>query len=190
MKIKTDENEYQKVHVYDGIVEQNNPMPGWWIWIFIFTIIFGFLYWLHYEMGGGSKLIDEYNMAMQKYKNKVEKNLVNSPSETEESLIAYMKNENALVEGAKIYAEKCSMCHGVNLEGKIGPNLTDNYWVHGRGSRLDIVHTIAKGSPAKGMPPWEGLLKPAEIKTVAAFVYSKIDTQPTNAKAPDGIKVK
>lgn len=176
-------------HVYDGIVEQNNPMPEWWIWIFILTMIFGFIYWLHYEIGGGPTLQDEYNVAMQELENKIQKATVASV-DTEESLTNYMKAEKALLDGSKIYTEKCAMCHGVNLEGKIGPNLTDNYWITGSGTRLDVVHVITKGSPAKGMPPWEGLLKPVEIKSVAAFVYSKIGSKPANAKAAEGNPIK
>lgn len=176
------------VHVYDGIIEENNPMPGWWIWLFILTMIFGSLYWLHYQVGGAPTLTDEYNTAMLSYKNLVEKGA--SSSDTEESLSAYMKNEKSLLLGAAIFKEKCAMCHGENLEGKIGPNLTDQYWVNGKGTRLDLLEIIKKGSPAKGMPPWDGLLKPIEVKDVVSFVFSKIGSNPANPKAPDGILVK
>ena len=176
------------LHSYDGIEEQNNPMPDWWIWLFIFTIIFGFIYWIHYASGSGPTLVQEYEVALQEYQTKVEAQANKAIVETEESLMNYMKNENFILTGGKIYAEKCSMCHGAELEGKIGPNLTDQYWINGKGSRLDVVNLIAKGSAAKGMPPWEGLLKNNEIKNVAAFVYSKIGTNPTGAKAPEGEK--
>lgn len=177
-------------HIYDGIVEENNPMPNWWTWLFIFTVIYGALYWLHYQIGGGATLKDEYNVAMQEYMNQVDKNADSAPGETEEALTAYMKNENFIHEGSEVFAEKCAMCHGANLEGKIGPNLTDNYWTIGKGSRLDIVETIKKGSAAKGMPAWETLLKPNEIKNVAAFVFSKIGSNPANAKAAEGTEIK
>lgn len=176
--------------VFDGIVEENNPMPGWWIWLFILSIIFGALYWLHYQVGGGTTLKEEYQIALETYKKEVEKYAANAPADSEDTLIAYMKNEKYISEGKAIFAEKCAMCHGVNLEGKIGPNLTDNFWVFGTGKRLDIVGTIKKGSAAKGMPAWETLLKPNEIKNVAAFVFSKIGSNPANPKAPDGTEVK
>ena len=181
---KTEKSNSHDVHVYDGIIEENNPMPGWWIWLFILTMIFGSLYWLHYEIGGAPSLMDEYKVSLAAYKNQVDKNA--SSSDTEESLTIYMKNEKSLLSGAAIFKEKCAMCHGENLEGKIGPNLTDKYWVIGNGSRLDILKVIQKGSAAKGMPPWEGLLKPNEVKDVAAYVFSKIGSDPKNAKAPDG----
>jgi cytochrome c oxidase cbb3-type subunit III len=186
---KNDGTHGEDVHVYDGIVEQNNPMPDWWIWLFFLCIIFAFVYWLHYFTGNGPTLLEEYNVAMKKYEEVVAKGSSNQV-ETEESLMAYMKGETALTNGASIFTSKCAMCHGDKLEGKIGPNLTDTFWVTGDGSRQAVYHTIAKGSAAKGMPPWEGMLKPNELKDVTAFVYSKIGSNPPNAKAPEGIEAK
>lgn len=177
-------------HNYDGIEEENNPMPGWWSWLFIFTVIFGFMYWLHYEIGGGQTQAQEYAEALKNYHSETEKNSANVPPESEEALVSYMKNENVLLSGAQLFSEKCAMCHGVNLEGKIGPNLTDNFWIFGDGKRADIVKIIKEGSPVKGMPAWQPLLKPEEIKNVAAFVFSKNGSKPANPKAPDGAEVK
>lgn len=177
-------------HIYDGIVEQNNPMPGWWIWLFILCVIFSFIYWIHYQIAGGPTLKQEYSIAMENLKIQIEKNAPQLSQETEESLSAFMKGEQALLTGGVLFKEKCAMCHGENLEGKIGPNLTDNYWSAGDGSRVAVVQTISKGSAAKGMPAWEAMLKPNEIKSVAAFVYSKIGSNPANPKKPDGIEIK
>lgn len=177
-------------HVYDGIVEQNNPMPDWWIWLFIFTVIFSFIYWIHYTSGSGPTLKQEFDVAMLAYQEKADKNAANLPADSEEALIAFMKSENALLGGKEIYTAKCAMCHGDQLEGKIGPNLTDKFWTNGNGSRVDVVKVIVKGSAAKGMPPWESQLKPNEIKAVAAYVYSKIGSNPPNAKAPEGVEAK
>jgi cytochrome c oxidase cbb3-type subunit III len=184
-----EENKNGNKHFYDGIEEQNNPMPDWWVWLFIFCVIFSFIYWLHYVSGSGPTLQQEYAEALQKYHENVEKNTV-PVTETEDSLTAYMKSEMAIQEGAGLFAAKCAICHGAQLEGKIGPNLTDRFWTTGNGSRMNIVQTIKEGSPAKGMPPWEAQLKPNEIKSVAAFVYAKIGSNPGNAKAPEGTEVK
>ena len=185
------ENKGSEVHhVYDGIVEENNSMPTWWVWSFIFCIIFAFLYWLHYTVGGGDTLLKEFEIDVAIYEENLAKSQSTAQVETEESLEKYMKNEAFIMSGAKAYAEKCAMCHGVELEGKIGPNLTDKFWLHGKGSRLDIIQTVSKGVPAKGMPPWEGMLKPNEIKNVTAFIYAKLGSNPANAKAPEGVEVK
>lgn len=178
------------LHVYDGIAEQNNPMPDWWVGLFILCIIFAAIYWLHYQVGGGPTLKQEYAQAMNDYKIEVEKNAGRITVDTEENLMAYMKSENAIHEGGELFATKCAMCHGADLEGKIGPNLTDKFWLIGDGSRLSIVQSIKKGSAAKGMPPWETMLKPNEIKDVATYVYSKIGSKPANPKAPEGTEAK
>lgn len=178
----------EEKHVYDGIVEENNPMPDWWIWLFIGTVIFGFIYWIHYELGGGRNQQDEYKASIAELQIRVEKNAV-SAVDTEESLTEYMKNEAVLTSGKQLFTDKCAMCHGDLLEGKIGPNLTDQYWLHGQGRRMDLVEVIRKGVPAKGMPPWEGLMKPLEIKNVAAYIHAKIGSAPAGAKAPEGAKV-
>lgn len=180
----------EHVHVYDGIVEQNNAMPAWWVWLFILTMAFGFIYWLHYTSGSGPTLLQEYEVALKQFQEEADRAASQVQAETEESLEAYMKNEMAISNGSGIYVAKCAMCHGDNLEGKIGPNLTDNFWIIGNGSRMDVLQTITKGSAAKGMPPWEGMLKPKEIKDVTAFVYMKIGSNPANAKAAEGTEVK
>lgn len=183
-------NSEDQVHIYDGIVEQNNPMPEWWKWLFILSIAFSFNYWLHYETGSGPTLKQEYDEALKKYQEDVDRAAGQTQADTEESLAGYMKSEPALANGAGVFALKCAMCHGENLEGKIGPNLTDAFWTTGNGSRMAVLQVIAKGSAAKGMPPWEGMLKAKEIKDVTAFVYSKIGSQPANPKAPEGTEVK
>jgi len=177
-------------HSYDGIEEQNNPMPDWWIWLFILCVIFSSIYWLHYQVGGGQSQREEYEKAIARFTKETKDGAALTIVDSEQSLIEYMKNESAVRGGAEMFSSKCAMCHGENLEGKIGPNLTDQYWTAGNGSRMAIVHTIRKGSAEKGMPPWESMLKPNEIKNVAAFIYSKIGSNPQNAKAPEGNQVK
>ena len=180
----------QKPHVYDGIVEQNNPMPMWWIILFYLCVCFSFLYFIHYQIAGAPTLMDEYKKSLESYQSEVAKNAPSPSTESEESLMAFMNGEVALHNGRIIYKEKCAMCHGESLEGKIGPNLTDHFWTTGDGSRVAVIQTIVDGSAAKGMPAWGTILKPGEIKSVAAFVYSKIDSNPSNPKAPEGAEMK
>ena len=88
--------------------------------------------------------------------------------------------------GGKIYSARCASCHGDKGQGIIGPNLTDDYWIHGDGSIPAILKVMNEGVPDKGMPPWKGVI-PAELEDdVAAYVYSIYGTNPPGAKAPQG----
>jgi cytochrome c oxidase cbb3-type subunit 3 len=70
-------------------------------------------------------------------------------------------------------------------EGGIGPNLTDDYWLHG-GQLMDVYKTVREGVPAKGMLAWERQLRPAELMAVSSYVGTMLGTDPPNAKPPQG----
>ncbi len=160
-------------HSYDGIVEHNNPLPSWWNWIFILTVCFAFLYYIHYEISGtGLTLKQELEISMKKI-NEIRAEYASKFVElTDDELLRKMKDPNSLQLGAATYEAKCAMCHGEKLEGKIGPNLTDDTWIHG-GTPQEILKTVRVGVTAKGMPQWEGVLKPDEIYGVLGFIQSK-----------------
>ena len=101
-----------------------------------------------------------------------------------------ISNPEALKAGASEYTAKCASCHGVKLEGMIGPNLIDPYWLHGTGSVSDIADTITKGVAAKGMPPWSGVISTTNIANISAYIVSLKGSQPANAKAPQGKLIK
>lgn len=160
-------------HTYDGIDEHNNPMPTWWVWSFIFTVIFAFHYYIHFELTKQAPtLTQELELSMQKLKDLQITAANKFPTFTEDELELKLKDPNLVKMGAGVFQAKCAMCHGENLEGKIGPNLTDKIWVHG-GKSAEIVQTVRQGVSAKGMPPWEGLLNVDEIFGVVALIKSK-----------------
>ncbi len=171
-------------HSYDGITELDNPLPGWWLWTFFFTIIFAFIYFIHYASGSGPTLKQELAAAMLA----IETNRLHEPKllESEDLLAAAMKGPNSISNGEQIYIARCVVCHGANLQGQVGPNLTDNYWIHGKGSRQDIVKVIREGVLDKGMPEWDQMLSTEEIYSVTAYVISKKGSNPANAKAAQG----
>ena len=171
-------------HEYDGIREYDNPMPGWWQALFILCIAFAIAYgfWLH--GGGGGKTVH------QEYEEEVAAALAlelkNAPPVlTEAELMAAVADKATVDAGAAKFKEVCVACHGEKAEGKIGPNLTDKYWLHGKGNLADIYQTISKGVPEKGLPTWSRNLTPAELKNVAAFVGSLRNTN-VAGKAPQG----
>ncbi len=180
------EDQNEKFHVYDGIVEHDNPLPTWWLWTFFLTIIFSFIYVLHYEFAGGPTLEQELEVAMTQLEQVQAQSTAAAPIETEDSLVAAFGNNDVLQLGAAQYSTKCASCHGPQLQGLIGPNLTDKFWIHGNGSRMAILKVIREGIPEKGMPPWGPVMKKSELYAVTALIISKKGSNPEGAKAPQG----
>ncbi len=108
---------------------------------------------------------------------------------SEEELRKLAGTGEALARGASVFQAKCAVCHGVELQGLIGPNLVDSHWLHGRGTAVDIAKVIRLGVPDKGMPAWDGQLQDLEIRSLAVFIAGKRGSQPPNPKAPQGDKV-
>lgn len=176
-----------KDHSYDGIQELDNPLPDWWLFTFLATIIFAFLYYIHYEFSGGQTIAQELKEDLAMIDTQRKQNPV--PADSEDELMKLLSSAAIQEEGKVVYAAKCAACHGPQLQGLIGPNLTDDFWIHGTGKLGEIAAVIRKGVLDKGMPPWEGQLKDAEIKAVTVFVSSQRGTSPPNPKAPQGEKI-
>lgn len=177
-------------HEYDGIKELNNPLPNWWLWLFLVTIIFAFFYVTHYSLGGSGFTSDgllQMQMAeidAQKLKKKDELS-TDEPIRIEEIL----SSPDKLEEGGKVFTQSCASCHGDKGQGGIGPNLVDAYWIHSKGEYKGIMNAINKGFPNKGMPPWETLIPANKRPLLAAFVLKLQGSNPPNPKAPQGDKV-
>lgn len=174
-------------HDYDGIRELDNPLPSWWLATFFITIIFGFHYWIHYEFAGGQSQWDELKQDMKRIESM--KNHRPATTVSDDELPSLLASTAILEEGKSVYDGKCAACHGPQLQGLIGPNLTDEFWIHGKGTFSEIVAVVRGGVLDKGMPPWEGQLKDNEIKAVAAFIVQQKDSHPPNPKAPQGEKI-
>lgn len=172
-------------HEYDGIEEFDNPLPVWWLATFFATIIFGFLYWIHYEFGGAPTQRDELKADLAAI-HSLHKH--DESQDKEETLAALVNSEPDLAKGKQVYLAKCAVCHGNELQGLIGPNLTDEYWIHGA-KLTDIAGVIRKGVLDKGMPNWDTQLSNEEIRAVTVFVFSARGSNPANPKAPQGEKV-
>ena len=105
-----------------------------------------------------------------------------------EQLLAMMKDPAAIAAGKETFAKNCVACHAADGGGLIGPNLTDNSWIHG--SSADSIYvTVTNGVLDKGMPPWGKVLKPEEVVRVTAYVLTLRGTTPANPKAPQGVAV-
>lgn len=171
-------------HDYDGIQEFDNPLPMWWLWTFLGTIIFSFIYYIHYELKIGPTSDQELSAEMQNIEKIKSMAETNSPKVDLNNLI---KDEGKIAEGKLVFGAKCGACHGDKGQGLVGPNLTDKAWING--STIESIYkTIAKGVLEKGMPPWEGVLKDTELQNVALFVHSIKGTNVTGGKAAEGVE--
>jgi cytochrome c oxidase cbb3-type subunit 3 len=178
-----------EVHHYDGIEEQDNPIPFWFNILFFGSILFGMAYYSYYELGDGASLRTTYERDMAAREVVRLQNQDKTPPSSEDELFALTKEPEKMAAAKAIFATKCFACHGAQGQGGIGPNLTDPYWIHG-GKLTDVRKTIAAGVLDQGMPPWEALLSFAEINQLAAYVRTLKGTNPPGAKAPQGELVK
>lgn len=174
-------------HEYDGIRELDNPLPGWWLLTFYATIVFAGIYYAHYEiLGTGPTTAQELAADLAQHKASSPAAGETPSGDEEATLQALVGDEQALLAGRGEYQVKCAACHGPQGGGLIGPNLTDNHWLHGEGKITEIRHTIMTGVTDKGMPAWENLIAKELINKVAAYVYSLKGTNPPGAKAAEG----
>jgi cytochrome c oxidase cbb3-type subunit 3 len=175
-------------HAYDGIQEYDNPLPRWWLAIFWATIIFTPLYILFFHFGPGMLEHERYDQAMMIAAEQQMAAILAMGEIDESMLVGLMDDESMMNGGRKVFTAKCATCHGMFGEGGIGPNLTDDFWLHGP-QLMDIYRTVVEGVPAKGMLAWERQLRPAELLAVSAHVGSLLGSDPPNAKAPQGDQV-
>jgi cytochrome c oxidase cbb3-type subunit 3 len=170
-----------KLRVHDGIVEEDNRLPYWWLATFFATVFFGAGYWLYYEVTHtGLDPLGEYQADMAELR-------AHSPhkgSLDSAALEAMAKDVNAAAEGQKTFSTTCVACHGPKGEGLVGPNLTDKFWLHG-GRPEDIYKTVSEGVPTKGMPAWGKTLSEDKVRSVVAFVLT-LKGQNLPGKAPQG----
>ena len=172
-------------HNYDGIKELDNALPPWWKWGFYFTIIVAVIYMLRFHVfKTGPTPEQEYNKEMQIAAIQLEQYRNSNKEQIDETNVT-LADAPGIAEGKKIFTGTCFACHGMKGEGGIGPNLTDNYWLHG-GSLNDVFKTIKYGVPDKGMQAWGKTFSPTDIKDLASFVLSLKGTNPPNAKAHQG----
>ncbi len=182
-----EEDDIMLDHNFDGIKELDNKIPPWWNALFYGAIIFAFIYMINYHIiGDGNVQINEYKQEVQVASARLEM-LNKSGAMISEETVTVLTDVGALAAGKKIFNKNCTACHGVNGQGLVGPNFTDEYWIHG-GSIKNLFHTISEGVPAKGMISWKSQLSPNQIQEVASYILSLKGTNPPNQKAAEGEK--
>ncbi|MBP1605030.1 MAG: hypothetical protein H6Q08_404 [Acidobacteria bacterium] len=182
------EYEDKVLHELDGIKEYDNPMPGWLMAIWWGSLIFSAAYLIFYALSfGEGSMESEYRAEAQQALTEVQAHFDANPlvPPTPAELLAGAKDPAVLEKGAARFARTCASCHGEKAQGLIGPNLTDDRWIHG-GSVGQIFQSVAKGWPAKGMPPWGRVVKPEELSALVSYVRSLQGSNPPSAKPAEG----
>lgn len=181
-----DPTENKVIHEVDGIQEYDNKLPNWWLYTLYGTMLFGAGYWFHYQTSGfGDLPRAEYQQEMDKAAANEAARIKAAGVMTPESLTALSKDKGTVAQGKEVFTSTCVACHRADGGGVVGPNLTDDYWLHGATSDK-IWKTISAGVPEKGMPAWGPQLGHERTQAVTAYVISLRGTNVPNGKAPQG----
>ena len=163
-------------HVWDGdLREMNNPLPRWWVWLFVITIVFALLYLMLYPGLGSSPgrlgwtQIGEYQKEVEKGNAAVAPLYAKFSAMSPEDM---SRDPQAKAIGERLFMNNCSQCHGSDAHGSKGfPNLTDGDWLHG-GTPANITETLTNGRIGQ-MPPMAAAVGTADdVKNVANYVLS------------------
>jgi cytochrome c oxidase cbb3-type subunit III len=173
-------------HEADGIREFDNALPRWWLYGFYLTMVFAVVYTVNYHvlprpLWGSPGMIAEYEAELQAAPKPVVRLAAGNLSPLTDA--GNLEKGRAIFEGPD---NVCSSCHRPDLGGLVGPNLTDDRWLHG--CTIDaIVASIGTGYPLKGMLPFGTgkTLTDAQVLQVASYVVSKRGSVPVNPKPAD-----
>lgn len=183
-----EEKDLELDHSYDGIVELDNHMPPWLANVFYITIAFGVVYFTYFSvLGLGKTQVEEYEEELRIASIQIEAYKAQAASSIDENTVVFDATREALTTGKKIYDANCAACHAMDGGGGVGPNLTDEYWIHG-GSIQDIFKVVKYGVVEKGMIPWQDQLSPEEMQQVSSYIMTLTNTTPANPKEPQGEK--
>lgn len=175
-------------HTFDGIEEYDNPLPRWWFYLFVMTIIFAAVYLALYPGLGNYKGYlgwtqesaweQEQNSADAKYNPIFD-------AYAEQTIEALQSNQKALLSGQRIFANNCSLCHGSAATGSRGfPNLIDADWLYG--SDPEAIKTSIMHGRNGQMPPWEAVLGAEGVEATAAYILSLSGREADTGKAAAG----
>ncbi len=173
-------------HDYDGIRELDNSLPPWWKYGFYVTIVVAIIYMGYYHMGGsGPSSLKEYQNQMDQAALEIAAYQATQKDAVNEKNVVLLDNQADIQAGAATFQSLCVACHGTMAEGKVGPNLTDDYWKNG-GDIKDLFKTIKYGVKGTGMKSWKTDISASQIAQVASYILSLKGSNPPGAKAPEG----
>lgn len=175
-------------HNFDGIRELNNPTPPWWKWGFAFTVCFGIVYFWRTEISHSAPgQLEELAAAEAKAAESKAEYLKKAANKIDENNVTLLTDAGDIAAGQKMFISNCAPCHGPQGQGVVGPNLTDDYWLHG-GKINEVFKTIKYGVADKGMKSWQEDFSPKQLAQLVSFIKSIHGSNPPNAKEPQGQK--
>ncbi|MBP6598643.1 MAG: cytochrome-c oxidase, cbb3-type subunit III [Giesbergeria sp.] len=163
-------------HVWDGdLTEMNNPMPRWWMWMFVLTVIFALGYLVAYPGMGSYKGMLGWSQ-YGAYDEEVTK--ANAELEPLYARFSSMKPEDvakdaqAMAIGERLFMNNCAQCHGSDARGSKGfPNLTDSDWIHG--GTPEVIHQTLVQGRIGNMPPMAAAVgTPEDVRNLSHYVLS------------------
>jgi len=172
-----------KDHDYDGIRELDNDMPAWWKWLFYITIIFAIVYSIRLFVFHSDDLVQE-----REYENAMAEAEMNKPVQAEAAAfeIVVLEDDASLANGEETWDKICAVCHLVDGGGLVGPNMTDNFWIHGN-TVEDLYNIVEIGVIEKGMIPYRDQLSEQKRLEVVSFILVNLHgSTPAAPKAPEG----
>jgi cytochrome c oxidase cbb3-type subunit 3 len=174
------------VHSYDDIEEYDNHLPNWWLVTLFATIVFGIGYYFHYEvLHSGPTHMEEYEQSVAADRAAAAARARRAGALTDDTLLTLSRDPATVRAGQAVFTAQCVACHGPNGGGTIGPNLTDNAWIHG-GRPTQVYRTVLEGVAARGMPAWGPQLGEERSQAVTAYILTLRNTNVAGGKAPQG----
>lgn len=173
-------------HSYDGIEELDNPTPPWWIAGFAISVMAGIVYLYRFDIAKTApNQFQEYALEVEQGEAAKLAYLASAANNVDENTVTTLTDAADIEAGKAVFVQVCAACHGADGGGSVGPNLTDDYWLHGGGIK-NIFRTITVGVPEKGMKSWKEDYSPRQIQQIASFIQTLKDTKPATPKAAQG----
>lgn len=168
-------------HEYDGIKELDNDLPPWWKWLFYISVAFGIIYMIRLWVFDADDLYQD-----REFQQEMAEAASMMPSQPAEAFeIKLLTDAASLAKGKETYDKICQVCHLMDGGGLVGPNFTDDYWIHGN-TVEDWFKIVETGVLEKGMISYKDQMSPTQRMEVISYIATLHGTTPANPKAPEG----